>query len=182
MRKIITTVGGLFVLMLTMSFAVTGEWFLFEDKGWQIKFPVKPNPQTKTITSAVGDLKMDILMYDASKVDAGDSNFVYMVITTDYPDSVFNSDRPANLPTFFKNCIDGAVKNVNGKLLSEKEIAMDGFPGREITVDFRNGLAIIKARCYLVRSKLCMIQTITKSANYPNAAMDRFMGSFILRK
>lgn len=171
----------IFITLLTLSLGFTNSknWQLLKTEDFQVEFPKKPDYQTKTIKSAIGNLKMNIYMYDASK-DKKDDNLVYGVISTEYPDTIVNSDSKEDLSPFFRNSVDGAVKNVNGKLLSESVIELDGFPGREIKVDFKDGMAIIKMRVYLVKSKLFVIQTITKTENFSNKSIDRFMDSFKL--
>lgn len=63
---------------------------------------------------------------------------------------------------------------MNGKLISETNISLDKYQGREIKIDFKNGLAIIKARFYLVNNTVYIIQTITKTENDNNKSMNSF--------
>jgi len=171
--------GIMVLLTLTMGFVKPGDWFLLKSKAFQIEFPKEPNAETKVIDSEIGPLSMKIFMYDASKTGK-DDNMVYGLIYTEYPDSLINSDFASQLPVFFRNAIDGSVKNVAGKLLSVTEIAINGFPGREIKIDFGNGMAIIKMRFYLVKNKMYIIQTITETGKISNKSIDRFMDSFKL--
>lgn len=120
-------------------------------------------------------------MVDVSKNEK-DENLTYGVITTEYPDTIIHSDKKELLPVFFRGSVDGAVKNVQGKLLTEKDITLDGFPGKEIDIDYRNGLAVIKMRSYLVKNKMFILQTITKTEKFPNKSLERFMSSFSLKK
>jgi hypothetical protein len=170
------------VTFISVSFRSPGDWFQFKSDGYNISFPVKPTADTKMIQSEVGELKMGINMYDASKSGNKDDNLVYMTMSTEYPDSVINSDMKEKLPTLFRNAVDGSVKRVGGKLLSETEIEIEGFPGREIKVDYRDGLAVIKAQYYLVKNKMFAIQVITLTGKFPNASQELFMKSFQLQR
>jgi len=180
MKQIRNVIAGITILLFTMSFKNMGDWYLFDSKEFSIEFPKKPTASTQNVNSAIGELKMDMFMYDAS--NGGDDNVLYGLVTSVYPDSLVNSDKTEILSTFFRNSIDGAVKNVQGKLLTEKTIEINGFPGREIKVDYQNGLAIIKMRMYLVHNKMIFLQTITETAKDDNASALKFHNSFKLKK
>jgi hypothetical protein len=165
---------------VSVGFRSPADWLQFRADGYSALFPVKPTANTKTIPSELGELQLNINMYDASKSGKKDDNLIYMSMSTEYPQSAVHSDMKEKLPTLFRGAIDGSVKNVNGKLLSEKEIGLDGYPGREIKVDFKDGLAIINARYYLVKNRMYAIQTITLTERFPNESQERFMSSFQL--
>jgi hypothetical protein len=131
------------------------------------------------INSEIGELKLNIFVYDASE-SGTDENLVYLVSSTEYPDSLINSEKTEILPDLFKNTLEGILSNINGKLLSETVIDINGFPGREVKVDFMEGQAIIKIRIFLVKNILFMIETITETGKVPNKSIDRFMDSFKL--
>ena len=181
MKKIRKVITILVLMIVTMGFVNSDEWFQFESDEFKIEFPVKPNFETKKINSAFGESTMNIFSYDASKA-MKDENLIYMVILTEYPDSLINSDKKEILTEYFRNSVDGAVQRVKGKLISEKNIEIDGFPGREIKIDYGNGMAIINMRSYLVKNKLFVIQTITETKKDSNKSIDRFMDSFKLKK
>ena len=168
------------VVILTMSFTSAKEWYILEDASYRIEFPEKPTNQQQSVPSAVGELKMDINMYDASAVKDED-NMVYGMITTEYPDSVMNSDKKELLPDFWRNSTDGAVKNVKGKLLSEKKLTLGEFPGYEIRIDFQDGMAVIVMRSFLVHNKMYVMQTIAEPKKDGNKSSKRFFESFKLK-
>ena len=180
MKRFTITFSLITLIAVLTAFSNPGDWQLFESTDFQAFYPNLPSSQVKTVNSAVGELKMNIFMYDASNNEK-DENLVYGIITTEYPDSIINSSNTEVLQNFFRNSIDGAVNNVNGKLISESTIDIDGFPGREIKVNFRDGLAVIKMRMYLVNNKIFTLQTITKTENDLNKSIDKFMNSFKLK-
>ncbi len=180
MKQIVTVFVGIIILLVGMCFEYVEDWYVFDSKEFSIEFPKKPTASIQTFNSAVGELKMDMLMYDGSKDN--DDNFLYGLITSEYPDSLINSGKTEILSTFFRNSIDGTVKNVQGKLLSEKSIEINGFHGREVKVDFQNGLAIIKMRMYLVQNKMIILQTITETSRDNNPPVSKFHDTFKLKK
>jgi|WetSurSiteA1Bulk_404760.scaffolds.fasta_scaffold36656_1 hypothetical protein len=179
MKKFKTGIVTIAILLLTMGFATQDNWFLLKYDVFNIAFPKEPTSQPQVINSEIGELKINIFMYDASEA-GNDENLVYLVSSTEYPDSLINSGKTEILPDLFKNTLQGILNNVNGKLLSENVIEINGFPGREVKVDFMEGQAIIKIRIFLVKNKLFMIETITETAKFPNKSIDRFMDSFKL--
>ena len=170
----------LFIVLLT-GFTFIDDWFLYknEELGYKIEFPKEPTAAPQIIDSEIGPLKMNLVMYDASQL-GGDDNLVYLANATEYPDSTINSNNTEMLEGYFRKSIDGAVANVNGKLLTEEVKNLGNYPGREITVDYANGMAIIRMRMYLVENVAYMTQTITEAAKDGNASISRFMDSFEL--
>lgn len=177
MKKFFTLAALLTLSILSTSFK-DSEWFNLKADGYEIAFPAQPKAQTNKVPSEIGELTMSMNIYDASNTRSKDDNLVYLTNSTDYPAEAVSSDLTEKLPGIFRGAIDGAVRNVEGKLLSEKEISLNGFPGREFTVDFQSGMAIITARCYLVKNRMYIVQVITETKKAPNAAMKRFFESF----
>ena len=68
-----------------------------------------------------------------------------------------------------------------GKLLTETEISIDEFPGREIRVNYNDGLAIIVMRCYLVHNVMYIVQTIALTEKEKNPSALKFLNSFRLK-
>ncbi|MDP4247946.1 MAG: hypothetical protein Q8932_19070 [Bacteroidota bacterium] len=172
-------ISFLLLSVIVSSFKETDDWFLLQTKSFKILFPKKPTSDTKNIDSHVGKLVLNLNYYEVPE-GVSDDNHLYMTNETSYPDSVINSDKKELLDAFFKNSIAGSVNNVHGKLLSEKVIGLGKYPGREGRIDFRDGMAVIKVRMYLVRNTLFLLQTITETGKQYNKSIDKFMDSFQL--
>ena len=170
----------LFLSVTITSFKATDDWYLLETKSYKILFPKKPTASSQDVDSKSGKLTLNLNIYEVPKNES-DDNYVYMTNETTYPDSLINSDKKEILDDFFKKSIAGLLNNVQGKLLSEKVIERGKYPGREIRVDFQNGLAVIKMRMYLVKNTMFMIQTITDTQKQYNKSVDKFMNSFQLK-
>jgi len=179
MKTIKLLLSVLIMVILTMSFINPADWYLCETSDYKILFPKKPVESIQTISSAIGELNLNLNIYEVPETETED-NLAYIVNKTEYPDSIVNSDKKDILVGFFRNSIDGAVKNVQGKLLSETKIELSGYPGREIRIDFQNGLAVIKMRLYLVKNKMFLLETISETKKGFNKSIDKFMNSFEL--
>ena len=120
MKRMVTKLFTVSLILLALtSFIKPKKWFVLESEqyGYKIEFPRKPSESPQVVNSAIGELKMNIFIYDASETGK-DDNLVYMVSYTEYPDTLINSENTEILADFFRNSIDGAVTNVHGKLLS----------------------------------------------------------------
>jgi hypothetical protein len=170
------------ILVSIMSFKPMTGWYQHSTSEFNILFPKIPTNTLKKINTEAGEIEMQIYMYNSSK-DETDENLIYSVTSSEYPKEHIQSHiKHDNLDTFFRNSIDGMVSNVKGKLISESKINMGKFQGREIKIDFKNGLAIIRNRTYLVGNNVYFIQTITKTEKENNKSIEKFMNSFTLKK
>ncbi|MBK7689981.1 MAG: hypothetical protein IPK62_07935 [Bacteroidetes bacterium] len=168
------------VFIVASSFVTAEKWYLFEDKDCSILFPKKVETTSQQVASELGPLTLFITMYDASQAK-NDDNLVYGLFTSVYPDSVIHSNNKIMLPGFYRGAIDGAVKNVKGTLLSESTITINDYEGREFRVNYSEGLAVIKMRCFLVKNVMYMLQTICLTEKENNVSSQKFFDSFKLK-
>jgi hypothetical protein len=152
-------------------------WVPFESKEFRFKiaFPAAPELTSQLANTALGAMTLHIAQLDVSG-DSSNSNLVYMVNYTQFPDSI-NSDRKDRLERFFNGSINSMVKNVQGTLLSQKEIDYKGYPGREIQVNMQ-GQATITAKLILIKKKYFNIMVMTSPKKEYNADMAKFFDSF----
>lgn len=169
------------ISFLSASFQpVENEWKEYTPEGAKcsILMPGQPTKREKTVNAAIGEIQLNMFMFQPP--EKTDPNALYMVSYSDLPATFITSDSILRLKTFFDNTRDGAIKNIKGKLLSETIINYKQYPGREQRVDFRNGLAVIKYRYYLVKNRLYTLQVITETKNNFNKSINKFMDSFKL--
>jgi hypothetical protein len=180
--KAIIRLAAICILPLLLSFA-PAEWKTFEAKGegFKMDFPGQVTTSQQKIPSAIGELTMNIHTVQPPSKDY-DENIVYMVIQTDYPAESISSDDTAMLPAFFRNAIDGGVANAKGKLVFEKEIKFNGYPGREIKIEMADSKSTtpvhLTSRIFLVKNRMYMMQVITRKEG--NASIKKFWDSFAL--
>ena len=162
------------ILLVSLGFVQSDTWYLLEvpEFGFSIQFPVKPvksmDPDSPTPAY--------MYIYDATK-SGTDDNLIYSATYAEIDTSAGNFEQTDAL---FNKAITGAVKGVKGKLLSKNTIYLNGgIPGREIRIDFKHGLAIIKMRIYVVKNKMYLLQTITETKKQYNLSVTRFMNAFL---
>lgn len=151
-----------------------------ETDKYTIEFPNQFQQNTQYLETAVGTLLMNISAW-ASDENSNDSNLVYMLFDTDYPDSTIHSDKKDKLNIFFDGAINGAVNSSKGKLISQTEGTTGIYPHRIIEIEYQEGLAMIRMKMILVKNKSIIIQTITLKENYPNDSITRFFNSLQLK-
>lgn len=180
--KFISVAILLFTMCVVSSgFSFEDKWFLMtaEEFGYQIEFPKEPVANTQTINTKAGPVDMHINLLDLTQ-DGEDKNMVYLSSFAEYDESLVHSNKVDQLDDFFKETVEGLVKGVNGKLLVQNKIQLGEYQGREMKIDFQNGIAIIWVRVYLVENRVYMLQIISKTENDGNPSIKRFMDSFSL--
>jgi len=168
------------IIVLLASFSFQDTWFVQDTPKYKIAFPKKPQEQTIPVQTALGELKTHLFSCEPS-VGGSEENYAYIMAVTDYPESSVSSDKKDMIDKFFRGSIDGSVKNVNGKLLSETSIELNGYPGREIKIDIQNGQAVITMRDYLIKNRMYMLQVINDGKKGHDAALGKFFSSFSLK-
>jgi hypothetical protein len=158
--------------------ASVDQWQTFSSKegGFTLSLPGKPQEQRQPVGTAAGSV--NAIMYIA---EVGGTAFG--VGYGDYPGSAVNVDPQAVL----KGARDGAAKNVNGTVVTEKPIELAGYPGLEIVVETPAsakvpGGAMYRARLYLVGNRLYqVIYVALKKDDHPDEYQKLF-DSFQLDK
>jgi hypothetical protein len=168
------------ILAVILGFSKRNDWYLYDTHLFSIEFPKEPKLDSQSLSTVIGKLNLEIA--SCEKYGIEDGNFAFSVISTAYPDSLLNSTKTEVFSSFFRSSIDGAVKNVNGKLLSEEIVENNGYPGRHIRIDFNQSMAIITMKLYLVNNRVIIVQTITKPAQENNISAVRFYNSFRIKK
>jgi hypothetical protein len=180
MTKVISYISVFLFLTCNSIFAQSIEQATYETEEYKIIFPGQFEKSSQNLESKLGLLLMTIISYEPKSI-VKDSNYVYMIMETKYPDSTIHSDKKEMHDKIFTASINGAVKNVNGKLIKEIKGLTGIYPNRTIEIDYQNGLAIIKMTMILWKSKVIVIQTITNTQNYPNSTATNFLNSFGLK-
>ena len=127
-RKALT----LIFLISFININAQDSWSSFGSKeiGFKIQFPKTPKEDSQMVDTDIGKIKMNLFTYDASQ-NKLDDNLIYGINFSKYPEELISSDMTELLEEFYRNSIDGAVENVNGKILSEKDIFYKDYTGKE---------------------------------------------------
>ena len=152
-----------------------------EEHGYQIEFPSLPMDNHPSVNSPFGELKMHVFLYDASMVNKKDENQMYLLNLTIYPpQGEIHSNRGENISEFYRSTIDGIIKQNRGTILTQKEIEINNYPGKEFKLEIKNGKAILTGRLFLIENKMFLIQTIADKKKEGNQAQQKFFESFLL--
>ena len=143
--------------------------FTSAEGSFAIQMPGTPSYEKKNTSTAVGPIDMHLFSLDLAK-DA-----VYIVMYSDYPDVV--AQAPAD--KVLDGGRDGALANVKGKLVGEQNMSLDGFPGREFTIEIP-GKGMMKLRTYLVRQRLYQIMAVGTNARIDSEDTVKYLTSFRL--
>ena len=139
-----------------------------------IGFPGKPTESSQKISTALGPLTIFLYTYDYR-------NGVYLASYLDYPGEIIEQSDPNDI---LNGAQSGAVGNVNGQLISSKDIDIATYPGKEIVFKIPKSErmpagGIGKARFYLVDNRLYQILSI-EGGSKVSAAANQFLDSFEL--
>ena len=167
----------IFVLLVSTSLSFAQDWVTYsnDDFKFSIDMPSEPKATTQEVPTEVGELTMNMFMLDNSS-DASSKNMIYMVLHTKYPKNANASDEDNKTQTMLDGSVDGAVNNVNGKLVYANKVNLDGHPGREVKISVFG--AFMYLNMYVKDGALFAIQTICMEANDENVDIKKFMDSF----
>jgi hypothetical protein len=144
-----------------------------KDGGFSVKMPGVPEEKSQKIEAIQGPAQ--ITLWGIERDGAA-----YMVIRTELPPAVVAGGPRKTLD----EARDKGVRKSGGTLREEKEIEMNGHPGRELVLDlpdsrFRGG-AIYKTRIYLVGRTQYQVITASSKAKERPGQMKAFLESFRL--
>ncbi len=147
--------------------------FSSEAGGFSIMTPITLEEQTQPVDTAAGQIEMHLFMGDQG-------NTGYVIAYADYPPEII---AESDSQTLLEGVRDGAIGNVNGALVSEQAISINGYPGIEIVANVTNDggeEGVLKAHVYIVNNRLYQVMIITQQGDTDTAEMDEFLQSFKL--
>jgi hypothetical protein len=145
--------------------------FVADDKSFTVQFPTEPNRKSHIVNAPSG--KVELIQYMSKNKD-----IPYAVMYADYPHNALvglTSDQ------LLDNARNGAVENVQGKLLCEVVISKANYPGREITVKVEPN-TVLTAQIILKDNRVYQLLVVTPSDKLFTSQRREFFNSFeILR-
>jgi hypothetical protein len=172
---IVVTAAILGIALLLQRDQLTGDsiWkeFTSEEGRFSILLPRTPRQTVETVDTPVGEI-------DEYAFTVIHGNITYIASYSDYPRNVLTSDPQAILDAFRNS----AVASVEGKLLNERSISIDGYLGRELKIKIADDAdtAIVRLRIYLVGNRLYYIYTLAPEERASSPSVDKFLDSFKL--
>ncbi len=102
-----------------------------------------------------------------------DDQNAYIVSYTDFSDA---KQTPANVQRMLDGARNGATSN-GGKLLSEKKITYEGYPGRDLRLKTKGG-NFMRLRIFMANGKLYQVGVVTDPDKSEAPIVDQFINSF----
>jgi hypothetical protein len=147
------------------------EWQRFEseENRFSVLFPGTPQEFAESVPTEAGTI-------EAKSFVVQQGNMGFAVNVAHHPSEAVSASDPQ---TMIDTARDRAVSNVGGELLQEKDVTLDGHPGREIQVEIAEGQGMVRSRFYLVENRLYAVQTISQKSG-ASTDVNRFLDSFQL--
>jgi hypothetical protein len=142
------------------------EWKTYSPKGAkaEVQFPGKGQEKTGKGTTQV-------------LVNALEGKAVYMLMINDFPNEIkLEADLVKRI---FDNGRDAGVKQLKGKILSEKDIKLGKTPGRTFDMEVP-GLGVYRTRLYVTPNKLYQVVVAGPKAFVDSATSKKVFESFKL--
>lgn len=139
-----------------------------EKGGYSIWLPGKPR-ETETNAATGTHVTRQMQWQDKS------TNLNYIASVADYGHRIFDDPETA-----LDNARDGGVRASGGELLSEKQITLGRYPGRELRISPGMSKNIIRVRIYIVGSRMYQLMAGGPERVIDGAPAENFFGSFRL--
>lgn len=154
-------------------------WYnLKSDSGkFSVDFPAQPEESDETVETDLGNIVMHMAILDLSADTAGD-NLLFLSSWNDYPADKVNPETETDLDTFYESALGGSVENVKGKLISKKNITINGHRALTADVDYQEGQYVIRIQYLLIKNRFYMMEVITNASRNNNIKQTRFLDSF----
>lgn len=136
--------------------------------------PTEPTYATTPTQTALGNIESHM----ASINDTANNTF-FAVMWSDYPASAMASTTPEHV---LDGARDGAVANVKGKLLAEKKITANGYPGREVRLASTDNSFVAIDRMYIVKNRLYQAMVVWPTTSEDVPTTRKFLESFTFTK
>jgi len=145
--------------------------FTSDEAGFSISFPGSPTQDAQNVNTPIGAITMHTFMIEKSDV-------AYMVAYSDYPESLVNQTPP---DVILSGARDGAVANIQGRLVNEIFISLQGHLGREIIIEAPAAEAFARVRIYLVENRMYQIMALTSTQQESlTDEITNYLNSFVI--
>src|SRR5512143_2204435 len=152
MRKAFRYVSSVVIVLGLASLAAADEWKPYSSAPgrYNAMFPGTPKEVTQKMETEIGGI-------DATITSLETPNAFYAIAFNDYPKDKIKNQTPDQL---LDNARKGAVDKVKGRLINEKKVAANGYPGRELQIEAPGDLQISE-HVYLVKTRLYQVLVVT---------------------
>jgi hypothetical protein len=148
------------------------EWkeFVSKEGGFSVVMPGTPTSGTQVAKTPIGAVTVHLFAAEVKN-----QGRAYLVTYNDVPEL---AGQPVDVEKGLDGSRDGILANMPGsKLLEEKKISLDGFPGRELTIEVP-GKGTARWRVYMVKPRLYQVVAFGPKDITGLAEADKFFDSF----
>jgi hypothetical protein len=164
-------------MMLTLAAGVAraDEWKTMTSDGgrFSLEMPGTPTEQKQTYDTPQGG-QVEAVVY-VLELQGGE--VAYMAGYNDFSKDQLKGKKPAQL---LNDARDGALDKVQGELLAETEVKLDGNPGRELKI--QAGEMVVYVRVFLVKNRMIQALVAMPKDAVPEKDVNRFLQSIALLK
>ncbi len=133
--------------------------------------PGTPRQETRNANSQTGSFPVNIFSVGRQ------NEAFYAVAYSDIPAN--RSLNSGEINQLLSNVASGFSRSAGGRLLSQQNIRLGSFPGREIRLQLEQGV-IARGRIYLVNKRLYQIVVVTNKETSLTRSINGFFNSFKL--
>ena len=150
MKRLIILAFPLAVVLACSSLS-TAKWETVTEGDISVEMPGKPTKQSQDIPSAGGKATGQMMTLDKGSE-------AYVLAFHEFPAAVASLNIDPK--TLLKGASDGAVKNIDGKVTSQRDVNVGGHPGTEIIGEGRKDGKDIEFTIRMYWAKPRLIQTL----------------------
>jgi len=147
------------------------EQFNSSEGSFSVFLPKKVIPSKETINTAAGPIT-------ACSFSAKAKHHQFMVAFSDYPENAIKSSTPELMLNGARN---GSVRNIQGTLLSETFVTINGYPGRDLRIEGPQK-TIIVTRLILANQRLYQVMILCRPDHSFDKIIDKVIQSFSITK
>lgn len=172
-KMILVAAAILFVLSACASPTAQWQTYSSQEGGFSILAPGTFKEQVQSTDTAAGKMELHQLTLDQGTVG-------YFVMYADFPEALIQLSDPKAL---LQDGVEGAAKAMNAMLTVNKDITLDGVPGKEFQGEIALGGVfakggIFKARAFLSKNRLYQIYAAAEQDKVQAAEVDKYLASF----
>jgi hypothetical protein len=145
-------------------------WETVSEKGFSVLMPGKPVKGEESTTSSAGPITAHTFKVDVEREE-------YSLTYTDYPHTPrMDSIEPAKIFDFSRDKV--LAMRTTRKVLTEKEISLNGYPGRELIYEDPTEPSINIVRLYWAKPRLYLVVFARLKTESLSGNAQKFLDSF----
>jgi hypothetical protein len=168
LKKLVALAFPIAVVLACSS--LSQKWETLSEDGITVDMPGKPTKQAQDIPSAAGKATGQMFTLDKGSE-------AYILAYHEFPESISKANLDPKV--LLNGASDGAVKNIDGKVASERDITNGSYPGKEIVGSgSKDGKEIeFTIRLYWAKSRLVQALFLAEKGKTDQKNAAKFLDS-----